>query len=415
MSSFLQDAVITESVLVGASLSDIQRLCKARSRLLNSTERTVIWPKLAGLPDEVYGEVDGGWRTQPCHRDEDQVMLDVQRTQFLVRSGLQTKDNEKYREELNDLIVRLLREHPTLSYYQGLHDIAALILIVLKDRDEPEVTYKFFEMFSFCHLRDFMMPDLTMSTQMLNMVPECISLVDRQLYDELSLESMKPFFCLSPIITLLTHDIKNFSSLCLIFDQVLACGSIGIVVYIYVALMINQQDKYLEKIRLMEQEDMFSREDLVHNALSKFLMDVSLDDVELAIADSYKILEKWPLEKLKSFKRLRKWSVMKTTSKVYVGDIRKLVQSRAETDFAKLLKKQMMPSPMIVKLLMNEKNHRLIKISLSVGIISIVLSILLNKHHPQRYTALCQTVSSWLVNTNHAGKLHSFLDGLGLP
>lgn len=361
--------------------------CKTKNGLVNARFRSRIWPILAGVDDDA--NVVDDWRILPVHRDEDQVMLDVQRTRCLSRLGVSPQDVTRYRERLNAIIVKFLRLNPQLSYYQGFHDICSLFLTIFEG--DCELAYPTLAMFSLCHLRDFLMPDLTMSTQILHLVPDLVRAIDPVLHEDLMLAKMKPFFCLSPLITLLTHDIKDERTLSLVFDQILCSGSIAMVVYIYVALMINRQNDYLEKIKMMELEDMFSKQDLVHNALSKFLADVTQDHIEEAIKDAYIYSLKYPLDNLNSFKDINKFSVLKTTSTFYPESTPcdELIHQRVASDFDELVQRQVelntrqkasKQASFLTRVLSNRKSQQLIKVSLTVGILSVVINLLLSKH-----------------------------------
>jgi hypothetical protein len=398
-----------ETAIELREIAIMQFACKTEHGLVNSTFRSQIWPILAGVRAEENNEpVD--WRSLAIHRDEDQVALDVQRTQCFSRIKGVVSDAEKakYRKSLQEIIVRFLRSNPKLSYYQGFHDICALFLTVFSE--DTDAAYKTMSIFALCHLRDFMMPDLTMSTHIIRLVPEILYLTDCDLYGNLLLDNIEPFFCLSPLITLFTHDIQSERSLSLIFDQIFSCGSISIVLYIYVALMMSKQNDYLEKIKAMEAEDIFSKQDLVHNALSKFLSTVDYNDIECAINDAHKYLKQFPLDKLPSYKAIGKFSVLRTSSTLSKSSLdHRTLEHRVNQNFEELLDKQldhnsklknMKQASFLAKALSNRKSRQLIKISLTVGILSLVINLLLHKHSENNFIGPFYH-KTWLEFSSH--------------
>lgn len=413
----LQKNLKESSLAAAVDLRDLRILqfaCQTKNGLLNSRFRAQIWPILSG--SDLQESETSLWEKLPPHRDEDQVLLDVQRSQGV---SVSLEDRDQYRRHLNTLIKRFLRTHPKMSYYQGFHDICALFLTVFGD---TEAAYNMICVFSMCHLRDFLMPDLTMSTQMLRVVPDLVRSIDAELYNCLSLDELEPFFCLSPLITLFTHDIKEEESLSLIFDQILAAGSLSIVMYIYVALMVNKQSEYLEKIELMEQEDMFSKKDLVHNALSKFLSSCTKADIEEAIQDAYRYLPKHPVDKLVSFKKLGKFSVLKTSSTFYASLDAETLQTRLDLPYDEILDQQLKHNAklrnsrqvsFLTKVLSNKRGKQMIKLSLTVGILSIVINLLLSKHSTTPLLGIGNH-RSWLDFTQHTLR-PVFKELLGYP
>ena len=61
------------------------------------------------------------------HKDERQVELDVQRS-FVAWD---IDDRPVRRQQLDTLIRSTLRRHPELHYFQGFHDLVAVVLVTL--------------------------------------------------------------------------------------------------------------------------------------------------------------------------------------------------------------------------------------------------------------------------------------------
>ncbi|CAO3633834.1 unnamed protein product [Cunninghamella echinulata] len=64
------------------------------------------------------------------HKDEEQVFLDIKRSFNMFPKNLDEKRKKVLQQELNQVIVQVLRNFPKLHYYQGFHDICAVFLLL---------------------------------------------------------------------------------------------------------------------------------------------------------------------------------------------------------------------------------------------------------------------------------------------
>lgn len=67
------------------------------------------------------------------HADEGQVLLDTRRAFVAYPRGLSGGSKAAMQEDLQALICSVLQQHPRLSYFQGLHDIATVLYLTLLD------------------------------------------------------------------------------------------------------------------------------------------------------------------------------------------------------------------------------------------------------------------------------------------
>lgn len=368
----------------------LQYLTKTKGGLITSEFRKVIWPVLLGF-ELLEDEVEPDWRLLPQHKDEDQVGLDVERSFVYYPQNISSTDKRKLKDDLRSIITRVLRTYPELSYYQGYHDICTVFLLVFED--DLELCFKVLSIFTLVHLRDFMMPNIDVTLKMLKLIPELTSKIDEDLHNDLIMGNLEPFYCLSPIITLFSHDITEFSTICQIFDLIIANGSIGVTIYIYVCLLSNKKDKIFEKISSTQDSDCFSKQDLVHDSLSKFLKNINSSDVSDLMQDLVRYMKSFPLNSLKSFKALSKYSALRTSP--IVLDLNKgILESRIKSTDRTLLSKQIEESSKISTMshsfynkgfssfrhiISSKRNQHLLTVSITIGIVSILLNILLNK------------------------------------
>lgn len=367
----VQRSIKEISLAAAIDLDDIDILIegsRSKDGLVSSELRKQIWPKL--LFKEKNKSIDTDeWESLPKHKDELQIELDVNRSFVNYPIIITNEEKSQLKLKLQKILVRFFRTYPNLSYYQGLHDICSVFLLIF---DEEFITFSFFQTFAINYLRDFMLPSIESSIQTLKIIPELLKEIDLNYFNKLILNlNDNPYFCISPIITLFAHDLKNLSSLCLIFDQILAYDSIEIIFLIYDILLVKRKDNILEKLEIIDEaDDDFSKKDLIHNILSKFLNNIDLLDINQALEELPTYLKKYPIRNLKSFKNLNKYSVLKlkNSKKLSINELINLQIKESEKQ------------NLIIKF-HNINKLQVIKLSIMIGIIGIILNLLLQKRN----------------------------------
>lgn len=286
-------------------------------------------------------QVDEDVSLETKHKDENQVFLDVKRS-FVGVQDLQRR--EQLRKLLENTIVRVLRKYPKLNYYQGYHDVVSVFVVVfaegreyyspsvlgdsdvqeevlclsdMTNRGEDEVykpastedvsnsasststdvfdsgvlnktsvdeekLFKCVEVFTLLYLRDFMMDSLDFPIDQLKIIPRLVKNIDNQLYKKLQLDKVEPFFAVSSILTIFSHEIKPLehnesSQIFSIFDYIVSTQSMAVPLLMYAYLVVEN------KQRLMKEYDAnlnnFENSiDLVHGVMQKVLLSVSIDE-----------------------------------------------------------------------------------------------------------------------------------------
>jgi len=392
----------------------LQYLTRTNGGLINSEFRKLVWPILlgVGLGDDGVTAAVEDWTLLPPHKDEDQVALDVGRSFVYYPQNISTAEKNELKCKLKDIIIRILRTYPELSYYQGYHDICTLFLIIFQN--DLDICFKVVSNFTLFYLRDFMMPDIDVTIKMLKLIPELTLKADKSLYKDAMMNEIEPFYCLSAIITIFAHDVLNFNTICQIFDFIIASGSISSIIYLYVSLLSQKKDKIFEKISMIDDDeaDCFSKQDLIHDSLSKFMRNTDSNDINKGLQNCIEIMKKYPLEKLKNFKNINKYSVLRTNTLVPELD-KEVLEDRIKSSNKILLSKQVNEAKikpiqipdnhgriiLLKKLLGNRRNQQLFTVSITIGIISLLLNILLNKTDTSQ---LIDNISRiWNNNNNH--------------
>lgn len=302
----------------------------------------------------------------PPHKDEDQVKLDIQRS-FTILNHIQSfhqfsndsyttifskADIDDLKKKLLNLIIRILRKHPLLNYYQGYHDIASIVLLVCHDQANSEVNeemaLKILEPLTILHLRDFMITDINLSINHLKLIPMLLEVIEPSLF-ELIKQSNNSYILsngahydynffqgLSSILTFYSHEITNLQQILTIWDFIFSYDSVIVSVYLYVAALIFFKESIFSKLNI-QLDDYSEYEnvdcDLIHTLVSPSKLFDGLTDQELIkILNKTKLLiSSHPIQTLSNsattfdtwFKKFNKNSVLMNSSDIETNRIQK--------------------------------------------------------------------------------------------
>ncbi|RMZ52308.1 hypothetical protein APUTEX25_005061, partial [Auxenochlorella protothecoides] len=222
---------------------DAETVALINDILIEEPLRTRVWPLLLGLPESLglnssvqeSQEEQGDALTAAEKRDLQVIACDLDRSlwaftegcgevgliQFSIRSWTEEARALK-RLALRRVLLRALRYQDDVWYYQGLHDVASVLLFTLGEAGGAAVLSQLVV----THLRDATRPDLLAATQTLGLLYPLLRAADPQLYthllslDEPALEV--PFFALSWHLTWFAHDVADLNQVCRLFDLFLA-------------------------------------------------------------------------------------------------------------------------------------------------------------------------------------------------
>lgn len=245
------------------------------------------------------------WKDLPCHKDEEQVSKDTERA-FTYYPFKSSEEKEKLsgpiEKELYSLIVAVLRRNPQLSYYQGYHDIATIVYLIFGAQEAIPVL----EYISLNFLRDFMMPLIEPSFDHLNMVSNLLEASDPELSEVIS--QANPFYAISPIITILTHDVVSFDNICLFLDLIFSTLNMATPIYLYTSIVKCQRDKLIP----YKNDPTNMVDSLLSNIVEtmpteeSFIFDVT--------SSASSLLQEHPPQTLRSWDLLSDYSVLKTSA-----------------------------------------------------------------------------------------------------
>lgn len=151
-----------------------------------------------------------------------------------------------------------------------------------------------------------MMPHLNPSIKHIDFIPALLEMVDPALASVISLAT--PFYAISPIITIFSHNVTSYQSICVILDYVFASRNMAIPIYLYASIV------QYRKSQIMPLEDNSTGE------LDHYLVNIieNLPDDDSVIFDitslTTSLLEKYPPQILAPWNALSQYSVLKTTA-----------------------------------------------------------------------------------------------------
>ncbi|KAG5299897.1 GTPase activating protein gyp10 [Histoplasma capsulatum] len=272
-------------------------LCLSEGGLLQDDLRQAAWPILLGYDPNSNHLTGSEWTKMPVHDDEEQVKLDVDRSFVHYPNCQSEKELDGKKKQLSELITKILRKYPMLCYFQGYHDIAQVLLLVLG----VEQASSALERISLFRIRDYMLPTLAPALKHLHLIPAIIHSSDRKLYRHLS--GTKPFFALAATLTLYAHDIQEYSDIARLYDFILSHEPV-VSIYLFAAVILSRK-KELFEIPLDEPE-------MIHFTLSKLPHPIKLDGL---ISSTMELYSTHPPEKLpfRVWKKIPRSSVLKTS------------------------------------------------------------------------------------------------------
>ncbi|KAH9836086.1 rab-GTPase-TBC domain-containing protein [Rhodofomes roseus] len=205
-----------------------------------------------------------------AHRDERQIGLDTNRS-FVLYPVDEGPDRERLKQQLHELIVSVFRKRRHLNYFQGYHDIVSVLFLTLP----PELQAPSVEKMSLHRVRDAMGMTLEPVVGLLRITKRLLQAVDPDFSSIVDQTSPLPYFALSNILTLLSHDVPSLPLIQHIFDYLLCRQPIA-VVYLVTAIIMSRRDE----VRQLTQE---GDDGMIHSVLST-LPDLYEED-EHAIPD----------------------------------------------------------------------------------------------------------------------------------
>ncbi|KZP28572.1 hypothetical protein FIBSPDRAFT_947404 [Athelia psychrophila] len=228
--------------------------------------RAGIWPRLlnatpsasAASAEEPSNDAPSAESDAPVpepHHDERQIHLDTERSFVFYPVGTMQRRHE-LQAELDDLLVTLFRQHRQLSYFQGYHDIITVLFLTLP----PALRLPCAEKLSLHRVRDSMGSTLEPVLGLLRVLKSLLRIADPSFAALLERNTPLPYYALSNLLTLFSHDVPTLPLIQHVFDYLLSRPPIC-VVYLGAAILLARK----QEVERLEEE---GEEGMVHSLLS---------------------------------------------------------------------------------------------------------------------------------------------------
>ncbi|WBW72994.1 Rab GAP Gyp10 [Schizosaccharomyces osmophilus] len=225
--------------LINFDLDSLSQCGKTGHGFLMKSYRKSAWTLLCGISSQDRMECFAKSAVQSSYADQVQVHLDSERSFFQYK--LNPILLRKHRSQLIKLLSTIFKRYPELCYYQGLHDIAQIVLLTLPYSHALPLM----EHLMFHRLRDFMLPTLDATIKQLHLVLEIIRYRDFTLYEYLKKADVQCYFALSWLITWFAHDISEISVVGRLFDFFISSHP-SAVVYTCAQIVMDDRKKILD-------------------------------------------------------------------------------------------------------------------------------------------------------------------------
>lgn len=298
---------------------DYQQVVKDVQRSFTGLERNVSSSDSANVITIIDNLAGGNGN---CESSTDSIKSDT------IVSVQTYEDKEKayyvdqLKERLLKVIMSCLTLVPDLYYYQGFHDVASLVIMTFPQDSNMQDTRAILFLCSFAirFLRDHCMRDIKESINHLHLIPEIISQYDSK-FGSIINRVDSPIYCLSSVITIFCHELDNLEALWQIWDFIILHDKPDMVIYIYAATMIYFKDDLCNELsEIMSDDEANDDQHIIQFILSKLIqkhlnnsIDIQLE-ISSILSLSEKLYSNCPIDHLKSFKNVNKYSVLKIST-----------------------------------------------------------------------------------------------------
>ncbi|KAI9636676.1 rab-GTPase-TBC domain-containing protein [Dioszegia hungarica] len=291
---------VVEQALTDGDYEALRRMSALPGGFGGEGIRRRVWPVLLQTDRFCSEATRSSTSDEAVHEDEGQVGLDTNRSFVVYPTGIVPERKKAMQADLYNVIVGVLRRYPTLSYFQGYHDILSVFYLTYisqpapdplvrsrtssrnhsrstsarpeterevgaeaekvedegsaasensEPRDSPEweILRKCAEVVSVLRVRDAMGSGMEGMMGMLRLLKRILRAADPELSrfsSQISPVPTLPFFALSWILCLFSHDIDTLEPVQRMFDFLLARNPIS-AIYLAVAILIAKKPQMM--------------------------------------------------------------------------------------------------------------------------------------------------------------------------
>ncbi len=154
------------------------------------------------------------------HKETDQVAVDVARSLWRMPSGISKSQRRSMRKQLSNCINAVLCIRNDTHYYQGLHEICSVLLIVTQNE---RLSFLMLSALVQCHIYGFTRKTMQSTMHQLDFVFALLNEESPELVDHFLRSGIEqPHFAVSWILTWFCHVLEDLSIITRLFDFFLA-------------------------------------------------------------------------------------------------------------------------------------------------------------------------------------------------
>lgn len=212
----LVERLLSEQPVNTASL---RKLAAVRGIVSNKLRKRV-WPILLGLPEHAsHSQASYEKLSAQEHRDFQVVEVDVQRSLWTFTPLWSDDKRDAKRQQLRRVLnATVAHSGGDACYYQGLHDVASVLLMV----GGEAFAFRLLCHLTTCQLRDCTRPTLDAVMEQLPLVIHILRYADVQLAAHITASGILPYFALSWYITWFAHNVSGLEAAARLFDLFVA-------------------------------------------------------------------------------------------------------------------------------------------------------------------------------------------------
>lgn len=224
--------------------------------------RSRAWMALAGLApldadaDAAYAAlVAAAAACAPSELPRDAAVIDVDIARSLW-DWVGDRHRDHWRSALHRVLTALCLKHEgRVSYYQGMHDIAAVLVLTTGEH----AAFRILDRLATSLLRDYTQPSLEPAARALALLPLLLAKSDPPLAAHLQGARVQPFYALPWLLCWFSHDLKDLGEVRRLFDLFLASHPL-MPLYVAAAMI------HLQRARILAADGTDPAE--VHHALA---------------------------------------------------------------------------------------------------------------------------------------------------
>jgi len=261
-----------------SDISLFKGLCFSRGGLLKDDLRLKVWPKILSSNGTLRKRrTENDIELIEKHQYYNQVVMDVRRILKRFPPGIDEAIQSDLQVKVTHLIVKVLIEHKELHYYQGFHDIAITLLLVLGE----EMSFDILCCLAQSHFNLYMGPNMEPTMEILNLVYILIKIKNPPLYEYLMRAELGTIFCLPWTITWFGHVLNSYETVTRLFD-VFICTHPWTSIYFSAVIVLHRAEEIFQTPCDMP---------LIHHMLSNVPEDLPFDSLLL---ETGKLMQAYP-------------------------------------------------------------------------------------------------------------------------